>query len=213
MAKAIETSTTSRRTLIAALAVAPIAGAVALPALAKPESAFPAIPATSEADAAMFVLRDKLADVRERIEAMMPLQTEAETALFAEDGPPKPQPTKPAGYDEWNQELLELLKSHWKREPRLSLEEKRKDEAAMRVWEARQSRLRRKTGVSQVEAEISRLIDEEDAIRAEMTELAALSVAGLKAKLSALLCDCDYPELNEAIIRDVINMTNTRIAW
>ena len=41
-----------------------------------------------------------------------------------------------------------------------------------------------------------------------MIELPALSVAALKAKLSALQDDCDYPELNDAILRDLTHMTN-----
>ena len=58
------------------------------------------------------------------------------------------------------------------------------------------------------EAEISRLYAEEDAIRDEMTELPAFSLAALKAKLAALQDDCEHPELNDAILRDLTLMTN-----
>ena len=129
----------------------------------------------------MFKLRDKLLDVRERIEAIMDPHTEAESAMAARSLP-QPQSTKPAGYDEWGDQLNE----HFKRAPRLSDEEKRKDEAAMKAWKARESRWRRKTGLRQAEAEMSRLYDEETAIRDAMIDLPALSVAALKAKLTAL---------------------------
>jgi hypothetical protein len=36
-----------------------------------------------------------------------------------------------------------------------------------------------------------------------MINLPALSVAALKAKLTALQDDCDYPKLNDAILRDL----------
>jgi hypothetical protein len=195
--------TQSRRSLLTALATAPLLGVVAAPATAKPETS--PLPATSQTDAAMFKLRDKLANVRQQLEAIMDPHTEAELAMQARSLP-QPQPTKPVGYDEWNKEWLELLKSHYKREPRLSDEEKGKDERAMKAWKARESRWRQKTGLRQVEAEMSRLHDEEDAITDAMIELPALSVAALKAKLTALQDDCDYPKLNDAILRDLTQM-------
>jgi hypothetical protein len=193
--------TQSRRGLLTALAAAPLLGVVAVPATAKPVTS---LPATSQTDAAMFKLRDKLADVRQQIEAIMDPHTEAELAMAAHH---LPQP-EPVGYDEWNKEWLELLKSHWKRELRLSNEEKRKDEAAMKAWKARESRWRRKTGLRQVEAEMLRLYDEEHAIRDAMIDLPALSVAALQAKLTALLDECEEPELNDAIRRDLTQMIN-----
>ena len=193
--------TQSRRGLLTALATAPLLGVVAMPATAKPATS--ALPATSDADAAMFKLRDKLADVRQQIEAIMDPHTEAELAMQARRLP-QPQFTKPAGYDEWNDQLNE----HFKRAPRLSDEEKRKDEAAMKAWKARESRWRRKTGLRQAEAEMLRLYDEEHAIRDAMIDLPALSVAALQAKLTALRDECEEPELNDAIRRDLTQMIN-----
>ena len=204
--------TQSRRGLLTALAAAPLIGAAAaLPAVAKPTLA---LPATSETDAAMFKLRNKLLDARERIEAIMDRHTGAELAMDARSLP-QPERTKPAGYDEWSDQLNEHFKREWndklnehfKREPRLSDEEKRKDEAAMKAWKARESRWQRKTGLDLLEAEMSRLYDEEHAIRDEMIDLPALSVAALKAKLTAQRDECEEPELNEAIVRDLVEMT------
>ena len=162
----------------------------------------------------MFKLRNKLLDVRERIEAIMDPHTEAELAMAARSLP-QPQSTKPGGYDEWSDQLNERFKREWndklnehfKREPRLSDEEKRKDEAAMKAWKARESRWQRKTGLGQLEAQMSRLDHEEHAIRDEMIDLPALSVAALKAKLTAQRDECEEPELNEAIVRDLVEMT------
>jgi hypothetical protein len=53
----------------------------------------------------------------------------------------------------------------------------------MKAWQARESRWRRKTGLRQVEAEMSRLYNEQDAIRDEMAELPALSLAALIGKV------------------------------
>ena len=41
-----------------------------------------------------------------------------------------------------------------------------------------------------------------------MTELPARSLVALKTKLSALQDDCEHPELNDAILRDLTHMTN-----
>ena len=60
-------SPTSRRALLGALAASPLVGALALPALAEAAAEIPtgAIAAAPHPDAAMFVLRDRLAEAYE----------------------------------------------------------------------------------------------------------------------------------------------------
>ena len=174
-------SPTSRRALLGALAASPLVGALALPALAEAAAEIPtgAIAAAPHPDAAMFVLRDRLAEAYERVLAALDRRAIAEDAMAPHT---IPRPGPPAielrpGYEEWGRRMREAADQY----PRLSDEEDRQYEAALKRWEARKRRWKRKTGLRQAEAEVDRLWAEYHGIADEMQSLPAHTLAGLKA--------------------------------
>lgn len=177
----------SRRGLLTTLAASPLIGAigaVALPAMAKPAIA---LPTTSEADATVFALRDKLAAIRQRKDAIMPSLDQASEAWETGHAglPPRPEPTpEAAGMKEWEEVWGPKLREIVGKIPKPSEQEKRNHRAAEKAWLAKWRRLGRKTGYNQLSNDFEMLEQQEVEIINEMTDLPALSLAGLSAKIA-----------------------------
>lgn len=190
-------ASTSRRRFLGALAASPMIGAAALPALADAGPSPGPHP-----DAAMFGLRDKLSVVRLRISEALDRHGAAERAFAARNLPPRPRPPAMPPEDEAAMkrlcdEIKQLLGRAHLREAEAEYQ------ARLKVWERQQKRWERKFGVPQADKELGKLWAEYGEITGSMCALPALSLAGLKAKITAWEDSDEQPDLAQSIVEDL----------
>jgi hypothetical protein len=194
---------TSRRSLLSALAAAPLAlpavAATALPAVA----AIPAIAgaAPAVADATILALAAKLADANGRLKPVLDRVAVAEKAFAARGLPARPEryalpetPEQAAAAER----LRAAGQAFFKLIPGDESERFRRE---MRSWRRRESYWRRKTGLAEALAAQSRALDEMERLRSELVDTPAGTIEGLKAKARAW--DGDDYEFAEAIVREL----------